>query len=227
MIRKIGFYFITDSRLSKNGIIDDTEKAIAGGSRIIQYRDKGKNYEEALLLARSLRKITAKHGALLIINDSVSLCLDSAADGVHLGQDDTKLHDARKLLSGRIIGVTAHNLKEALAAEADGADYLGVSPIFPTFTKPDAGIAAGTALIRKIRLKVGIPIVAIGGINLKNAKDVIDSGADGICAISAASGENVEHKVKAFTSLFAKNQMRFRPSMEIGRKFFLKKKKDW
>jgi thiamine-phosphate pyrophosphorylase len=202
MNRKIGFYFITDPSLSKNGIFDDVEKAIAGGSRIIQCRDKVKSDSELLSDARRLRAITKKAGAKLIINDSIQVCIESEADGVHLGQEDASLIDAREALGNRIIGVTAHNVKEALEAEKDGADYIGASPIFATSTKDDAGAAIGLDDLRKIRAKVKLPIAAIGGITLKNAPEAIAAGANGLCAISAAAGDSVEKKVRQFVRLF-------------------------
>jgi len=202
MIRKIGFYFITDRQLSKNGIFDDVEKAIAGGSRMIQYRDKGKSDAEMLPAARRLRAITSKAGARLIINDSISVCLASGADGVHLGQDDFSLAEARQALGNKIIGVTVHDALEAIAAERRGADYIGASPIFSTSTKKDAGIAIGIDGLRRIRIHAKLPLVAIGGITLQNAREAIKSGADGICAISATSGDDIDGKVKKFTGLF-------------------------
>jgi len=199
----IGFYFITDRKLSKNGILQDAEDGLLAGARVIQYREKEKNELEMVKEALGLRRITNKFGALLIVNDNVKVALASDADGVHLGQEDGNVAEARKLLRGKIIGVTVHDVKEAVKAEKEGADYLGVSPIFATSTKSDAGAAIGVDGLKRIRAKVKLPIVAIGGIDLGNAHEVIAAGADGICAISAVSGEGVVGKVGKFAALFS------------------------
>ena len=110
-------------------------------------------------------------------------------DGVHVGQTDMPCLQARRLLGPeKVIGVTVHNLAEAVQAEGEGADYLGVSPIFQTATKPDAGKPAGISLIEEIRDQVDIPLVAIGGINQSNAADCIHHGADGVAVVSAICG---------------------------------------
>jgi thiamine-phosphate pyrophosphorylase len=199
-----GFYFITDSRLSKRNNIEDVKSAIKGGAEIVQYREKDKNLVEFLAEALVLKKICSESKVLFIINDSVSACLLADADGVHLGQDDMPLQTARNILGkNKIIGMTAHNVKEAIKAERKGADYLGVSPIFQTNTKLDAGPAAGLQLIKDVKKKVKIPCAAIGGINESNVDSVIEAGADMVSAISATvSKDNVEKAVKFFADKF-------------------------
>jgi thiamine-phosphate diphosphorylase len=206
-----GFYFITDPALSKNGIVSDVRAAVAGGSRIIQYRAKGALFEQTWSSSKELLAITRNAGAQLIINDYPLICQKTGADGVHLGQSDARLEEARKLLGGKIIGVSVASVAKAVSAEKGGADYLGVGPIFPTTTKKDAAKPIGIAGLRQIRRATRIPIVAIGGITLKNAPEAIGAGADGICAISATAGENVEGKVRAFAGLFpsGKNPAQF------------------
>ena len=179
-----GFYFITDSGLSRKGIISDVRNAIKAGVKVVQYREKNKPsremFREASILRRICKNIT------FLVNDRIDIALAVKADGVHLGQDDIFLPEARKLLGKKkIIGVTVHSLKEALFAQKQGANYLGVSPIFPTKTKTDAGKAIGINKLKEISRRVRIPIVALGGISLKNAGLVARSGADSICAISA------------------------------------------
>jgi thiamine-phosphate pyrophosphorylase len=196
-----GFYFITDSRFSRYGILSDVRSALRAGVKVVQYREKNKSsremFEEALKLRSICRKIT------FLVNDRVDIALAVGADGVHLGQDDMPLTIARKILGKKmLIGFTVHNLKEALLAQKQGADYLGVSPIFPTGTKSDAGKPIGIAALKAIRKRVRIPIVALGGINLKNAKSVIDAGADQLCAISAvAAGKNVRSRIEDFMKI--------------------------
>jgi thiamine-phosphate pyrophosphorylase len=155
-------------------------------------------YEEALQLREICRN------TLFLINDRIDIALAVDADGVHLGQSDMPYRVARKMLGHeKIIGITVHNLAEAMEAQRSGADYLGVSPIFQTATKSDAGKPAGIALIEEIRAQVDIPLIAIGGIDLGNAPEVIKSGADGLCAISAVvSKESVGEEIRKFQELF-------------------------
>jgi thiamine-phosphate pyrophosphorylase len=197
-----GYYFITDSGLSRAGNVRDVRNAESCGVRIIQYRNKDANTREMYEEAVRLREICSK--ALFLIDDRIDIALASDADGVHLGQSDVPYVAARKILGpDKIIGITVHNLSEALEAQRLGADYLGVSPIFPTATKPNAGKPAGIILIEKIRVLVDIPLIAIGGINLANAPEVIRAGADGLCAISAVvTKEDVGQEIRKFQKLF-------------------------
>jgi thiamine-phosphate pyrophosphorylase len=198
-----GYYFITDARLSRAGNLDDVACALAAGVRVVQYRNKNAPvkalYTEALRLKELCRQ------ALFLMNDRVDLALAVGADGVHLGQDDLPYAAARALLGpGKIIGVTVHSLAEAVAAQELGADYLGVSPIFATGTKADAGAPGGVALLKEIRRQVTIPLVAIGGISLANAGEVIRAGADSLCAISAVvTQEDVRGEIDKFQRMFA------------------------
>jgi len=197
-----GYYFITDRSLSAAGIFSDAEQALAAEVEVIQYRNKQGStremYEEALALRRICRD------ALFLINDRIDIALAAKADGVHLGQTDMPYEQARKILGPEaVIGVTVHDLQEAENASAAGADYLGVSPIFRTDTKPDAGLPSGTDLLRKIKARVSIPLVAVGGINLDNAAEVISAGADAVCAISAVvKAQDVKKEIMKFQSLF-------------------------
>jgi thiamine-phosphate pyrophosphorylase len=197
-----GYYFITDSKLSRAGNERDVLSAVSCGVKIVQYRNKTAEtrqiYEEAVRLREICRD------SLFLINDRVDIALAVEADGVHLGQSDMPCLAARKLLGhDKIIGVTVHNLAEALLAESIGADYLGVSPIFQTATKPDAGKPSGIRLIEEIRAEVRIPLIAIGGINHSNASEVVRAGADGLCAISCVvAKENVKDEIKKFQEIF-------------------------
>lgn len=181
-----GYYFITDSGLSLAGNLSDVRSAVSAGVEIVQYREKsgesGALYEEALRLAEICRVTAAK----FIVNDRIDIALAVNADGVHLGQSDIPYDVARRILGAdKIIGITVHSVDEAVKAEREGADYLGVSPIFSTSTKKDAGIPAGLKLIADVKRVCKIPVVAIGGIDLSNAPEVIAAGADMVCAISA------------------------------------------
>jgi thiamine-phosphate pyrophosphorylase len=194
-----GLYFLTDSSLSKQGIVEDVKQVLSAGCKIVQYRDKEKSSKEMVLKAGKIAKLCKEQNALFLVNDRLDIAQAVDADGVHLGQDDMPLKVARKILgSEKVIGITAHNLEEALQAEQDGADYVGVSPIFKTDTKKDAGEPVGIELVKEVKQKVKIPVVAIGGINLENAKQVISAGADAVCVISAiVCSENVEKAAKA------------------------------
>ncbi len=180
-----GYYFITDSGLSLAGNVADARAAVEAGVTVVQYRNKSNitrdMYEEALLI-----KGVCGGSAKFIVNDRIDIALAVDADGVHIGQEDMPYEQARRLLGpDKIIGVTVHDLDEALEAEAAGADYLGLSPVFATGTKDDAGAPCGTKLISSIKAKCSIPVVAIGGIALSNVDEVIAAGADMVCAISA------------------------------------------
>lgn len=198
----IGYYFITDASLSLAGNISDVKNALLAKVKFVQYRAKHLSTKEMYTEALKLRKICRK--ATFLVNDRLDIALRVDADGVHLGQDDLPYQVARKLLGEKkIIGVTVHSAKEAKEAQRSGADYLGVSPIFATSTKQDAGKPVGIALLKKIRKEVSIPIVAIGGIGLSNAAEVIRTGADGLCAISAVvTKRNVRREIEKFQGLF-------------------------
>ncbi len=188
-LEKMGFYFITDSTLTRNGIIEDARQAIKAGIRIIQYREKNKTSGQMYRESVALRKLCAGK-ALLIINDRIDIALAAGADGVHLGQEDIPCAKAR-LLMGKdsVIGITAHSPEQAVLAEKCGADYIGISPVFATRTKKDAGAPGGLSLVKETRASVAIPIVAIGGIKCSNISSVMEAGADSVCAISAIISE--------------------------------------
>ena len=197
-----GYYFITDTGLSREGNVSDVKSALAAGVRMVQYRAKEASTRVMLAEALELKRLC--RGALFLVNDRVDVALAADADGVHLGQDDLPYETARRLLgSGKIIGITVSNLTKALLAARQGADYLGVSPIFFTRTKPDAGLPAGLSLLREIRKAVDLPLAAIGGITLTNAAEVIAAGADMICAISeVVTHADVCARVEKFQKLF-------------------------
>jgi thiamine-phosphate pyrophosphorylase len=199
-----GYYFITDEKLSKAGALRDIQAAVAAGVRVVQYRSKtsdtGKMQQEALALKKICRRVA------FIINDRIDIALAVNADGVHVGQEDMPCPIARDLLGPKkIIGVTVHTVAQALQAEKDGANYLGVGPIFETATKKDAGEPTGIQLLREIKKQSKLPLAAIGGITLENAPSVIAAGADAICAISAVvTREDVEGEIGKFMKMFVK-----------------------
>ncbi len=175
----------------------DANAAIEARVCVIQYRNKNASTLAMFEEACALKGLCSS--ALFIVNDRIDIALAVNADGVHLGQDDMPFVEARRLMGRkRVIGVTVHTLEEAMDAEHAGADYVGASPIFTTSTKPDAGNAAGIALVEAMASAIRIPIVAIGGITLANAAEVVRAGAGAVCAISAvvASGDPREEMSK-------------------------------
>lgn len=182
-----GLYIITDEVLAPGcSHIQIAKESLSGGAKIVQLRDKRRSGAELFAIANVIRSLCTENNAKFIVNDRLDIALATCADGVHLGQDDLPLSAARALAPRPfIIGVSVGTVEEAVIAEKGGADYLGVGPVYPTGTKADAGPAVGTALVSSIREKTTIPIVAIGGINFSNAKDVLAAGADSIAVISA------------------------------------------
>jgi len=180
-------YVITDAKLScGRSHLEVIRAAIAGGATIVQYREKEGTTRQLVKEAHALRELTRQNGVLFIVNDRVDVALAVDADGVHVGQDDMPAILARRLMGpGKIVGVSATNLEEALQAERDGADYIGAGPIFATPTKPDAAPPMGLDGLAEICRRVSVPVVAIGGINEDNATAVIEAGADGVAVVSA------------------------------------------
>jgi len=185
---RVGLYVVTADYRERTHI-GMAKAAVAGGARIIQYREKKASSRVMLEAATRLRAVTAASGALLIINDRVDIALAVNADGVHLGQDDMPCRAARKLMGdGYIIGVSATNFSEAVEAAHDGADYIGLGPIYPTMSKDDAAPAMGIEGLVKVVAAVSVPVVAIGGLTADNIGGVLEAGADGIAMISAIAG---------------------------------------
>jgi thiamine-phosphate pyrophosphorylase len=181
-----GLYFITDSKLSKQGIMSDVQQVIEAGCAIVQYREKEKETGEIIAEAKQIAALCKEKNVLFLINDRIDIALAVEADGVHLGQEDMPCAIARKLLGkNKILGLTVHSVAEAVQAEKQGVDYVSVSPIFATETKPDAGKPVGIELIKEIKRAVKVPVVAIGGINEQNLRQVLEAGADAVAIISA------------------------------------------
>jgi len=180
-------YIITDQRISHGkSHLEVAEAVLEGGVTVLQFRDKEMEYSEAIEVCQKIHKLTKKKGVPFIVNDRVEIVKAVDADGVHLGQEDMSFSSARKILGKeKIIGISVETVEQALKAVEGGADYLGIGPIYPTATKPDAGKALGIARLKEIRESVNIPIVAIGGINENNLEEVLRAGADGVAVISA------------------------------------------
>lgn len=175
---------------------------IRGGADVVQLREKELPDQEVVALARSLRRMSADAGVTLIMNDRADLARLTDADGVHLGQDDLPVSAARKTLApGQIVGVSTHSVEQAQRAEADGADYIGVGPVFSTQTRGYVE-GVGTDYVRQAAAAVSLPLIAIGGITLETAGEVIAAGAPGRTGIAVCSAilgaEDIESATREF-----------------------------
>ena len=184
--RHMLLYAVTDrSWLHGQSLVYAVEEVLAGGATMLQLREKHLEHRDFLAQAQELLPLCRKYHVPLIINDDVQVALESGADGVHVGQSDMAVQAARSILGpDKIIGASAHNASEALAAVAAGADYLGCGAVFGSTTKADAGLLSSNTL-REIRVAARVPIVAIGGINRQNIARLAGSGVDGVALISA------------------------------------------
>ncbi|MBP6021350.1 MAG: thiamine phosphate synthase [Candidatus Methanomethylophilaceae archaeon] len=180
-------YVVTDRRMSHGTSEAEVARlAYAGGADVVQLRMKTEDGREMLEQARMVKELADEYARYFIVNDRVDVAILSDADGVHLGQSDLPVHEARKLLGDdKIIGVSVQTIGEAITAMNDGADYLGVGSIFPSPTKPDSA-PLGLDAIFQIKSAVDLPIVAIGGIDRGNIKEVIRAGADAAAVVRAA-----------------------------------------
>jgi thiamine-phosphate pyrophosphorylase len=200
-------YFIMGSVNCRKAPAKVLNEAISGGITMFQFREKGTGAltaEARLHLGKRLQKICRANGVPFIVNDDIDLAIAVDADGIHVGQDDTPARVIRQLLGDdKIIGVSAHSLVEAQQAIEDGADYLGIGPIYPTSSKDDAQAVQGTLMIEELRNSgITIPIVGIGGITEHNAAPIFTSGADGISIISAIAGaEDIAMAVRGFVNV--------------------------
>jgi len=196
-----GFYFISDRMLCQVSDADAVRQALEGGAKVVQYREKDLMFEDMVRTAKNIRLLCSGR-ALFFVNDDVEVALACDADGVHIGQHDMSLKTARYLLGkDKLIGVTVHSVEEAKAADAGGADYVAVSPVFETRTKADAGAPVGLQMIKDVKAAVSMPVAAIGGIDESNVDSVIKAGADMACAISATvPKKDIRSAVKYFSS---------------------------
>ena len=202
-----GLYAITDPGLiPADRLLATVEQAIAGGARVLQYRNKTASFAEQVSQAAALRSICQQYGAVFLVNDDPDLCQAVSADGVHVGQQDAAVAEARRRLGqGAIIGATCHNRDDLVrSAMAQGADYIAVGRLHPSFSKPEAPQATLADLTR-IRGLTDLPIVAIGGLTVDNAGAAITAGADMIAVIhglfsappaNESAGTSTRHSVE-------------------------------
>jgi len=179
------------------------ESILEAGVNTIQLREKDLPVRELFDMAVWMRELTREYGAKLIINDRVDVALSVEADGVHLGRNGIPADAVRKISGDKLLlGVSAHNLEEAVLAERDGADFITVGPIYETPSKLKYGEPIGIDALRKVKSRISIPVFAIGGIKLDKVNEVREAGADGIAVISAIlKAENIKKTTEEFLRL--------------------------
>ncbi|NMM61972.1 thiamine phosphate synthase [Clostridium sp. P21] len=185
-------YLITDrSFLKDRSLKSAVEEAILGGVTLVQVREKNVSTREFYNIALEVKEVTKYYKVPIIINDRIDIAQAIDAEGVHLGQSDMPIKFARKILGKeKIIGISSGNIKEAIDAEKDGADYLGIGTVFYTGTKKDIKTPIGIEGLKEVCNSIKIPSVAIGGVNETNFKEVLDAGVNGISVISAILGKD-------------------------------------
>lgn len=194
-------YLITDRTISGLTHTEIVKKAIDADIRVIQLREKNMSGRELYKEALSVRRLTMRYRTTFIINDYIDIALAVNADGVHLGQKDMPIKEARKILGNRkIIGISTHSLKQAVDAQRAGADYIGFGPIFKTTTK-NAGSPKGIESLIEIKKHIKIPIVAIGGITAENAFLALKAGADAVAVVSGVLKGDIKTNTRKFLSI--------------------------
>ncbi|WP_173472595.1 thiamine phosphate synthase [Eubacterium ruminantium] len=190
--RAMLLYAVTDRYWLKEGetLYEKTEEAIRGGATFVQLREKKAGKDEIISLGKGLKELCGRYKVPFILDDDIELTLLLDADGIHVGQNDRPAAEVRKLIGpDRILGVSAHSVEEALRAEKDGADYLGVGAAFATGTKKDASPLSHDTL-QAICEAVNIPVVAIGGITEENVSELAGRGVSGVAVVSAIYGQD-------------------------------------
>lgn len=188
LFENFNLYAVTNCGPSDSDVLNQIDKAYRGGAGIVQLRIEGLNDREWIRLGLKVRQVSKHYGKAFVINNRVDIALTVDADAVHIGQNDLSIEQIREILdkcgSTMAIGKSTHSLEQAEAAQEEGADYIGVGPIFSTPTKPDY-IPVGLELIQAVKRKVHIPFVAIGGINESNIQSVVEAGASTVAVVRA------------------------------------------
>ena len=199
----LSLYLVTDNSDDVDRFLNTIEEAIKGGVTVVQIREKTADTLDFYNLALKVKEITTKYDVPLIINDRVDVALAIDADGVHVGQSDMPCDVTRRLMGpDKILGVSAATVEEAKKAESDGADYIGTGAVFPTATKDDADSVTKEELIEIVK-SINIPVVAIGGINLDNASQLVDTGIAGLSVVSAImSSDNPKKSSEELLNIF-------------------------
>lgn len=195
-----GFYAIVDpAHCGGRPPVEVAQQLLSGGAALLQLRMKTGSDRERVALARALRELTRTARVPFVMNDRADLALLVDADGVHLGQDDLRVADARRLLGARQLGVSTHDLQQAIDAERDGADLIGFGPVFDTVTKERPDATVGLGLLAEVCRAVRVPVVAIGGLTPERAQQAYHAGATWVAAISAVTtASDVSAQARAF-----------------------------
>ena len=203
--RAVRLYTIVTAAMCKGDWLETAEAAIAGGATCIQIREKGLCDAELLARARKLRELTRAKGVLFVVNDRADIARLAAADGVHVGQDDLSVADARRIVGGRaLVGKSTHTIEQFEAALDENPDYLAVGPMFQSTTKPQEHVA-GPETLAAARELTDLPIVAIGGITLDNAGEIASGGAGTLAVCSAVIGaQDAESAAASIAAICAK-----------------------
>jgi thiamine-phosphate pyrophosphorylase len=205
-------YAITDARLTRLSHAEQVSRLSLGGARLIQLREKHVDAREFFAEAEAALRVARRAGVRVIINDRVDIALALGADGVHLGQDDLPPEAARHILGGgAVIGFSTHNIEQAVAAARLPIDYLAIGPIFPTLSKENPDPVVGLDGLRRVRQAVPrLPLVAIGGITLENARETLDAGADSLAVIGAllADPTQIEGRTREWIARFSCSELR-------------------
>lgn len=199
VLKEKGIYLILDRKLAGNRSYEEIiEKTCPFGVKIVQLREKNISTKDFVKLAERIKKVCKKNGILFIINDRVDVAFASNADGVHLGQDDLPVKYARKILGkNKVIGMSAGNEEELEYALKQDIDYISPGPVFSTTTKSDAGQSVGIEFVKKVLKKTELPVIPIGGITEKNAKEISSLGINKVAVISAIlKAEDIEKATK-------------------------------
>ncbi len=195
-------YLITDRKLfsSSDAMLEAVEQALRGGVKAVQLREKELGTRELLALAYSMRALTARYDAKLFINDRADIAIAVKADGVHLGRTGIPVYAARKASEGRLmVGVSTHSLQEAQQAEADGADFITLGPVYETPSKMQYGKPIGIHLLNEATKNCRIPVFAIGGIKIGRVEEVLEQGSSGAALISAIlTAEDIQKTTEEF-----------------------------
>lgn len=206
----LNLYLVTDRTwLGNRKLVEDVEVALKNGVTFLQLREKELNEKDFLKLAIKLKALASRYKVPYVINDSIDIAIASDADGVHIGQGDMNIQEAReKIGPEKLLGVSVRNVRQAKHAENIGADYLGVGAVFPTSTKSDA-VDVDWQTLKEICTAVSLPVVAIGGINEENIDQLKGSGINGVAVISAIlSSQEIHQATKRLSdkssSLFRK-----------------------
>jgi thiamine-phosphate pyrophosphorylase len=198
-------YLITDGKLFNTlcSMYVAIEAALRAGVKFIQLREKHLETRNLLDMASWMLELTKEYNAKLLINDRIDIALAVNADGVHIGQESLPVHTVRKIVGNKLlIGVSTHSLGEAVGAEKNGADFITLGPIYHTPSKLNYGNPIGVDILRRVKSKISIPVLPIGGIKLDKVKEVMDAGADGVALISAIlTADNIMGTTKEFLRL--------------------------